>query len=313
MGMGLPKVMGVQGRYTHIAPVRWCCARAPSEPTGRVVSPSAGMSTGGGYALLRTGDGRRIERFGRRVVDRPVPGGSRATPAATDGADLRYRPMVGWAGPRDPWLVEWDGLTLELRATDTGQVGLFPEHAAMWPWLTERVTQRGAASVLNLFAYTGATTLHLARLGASVTHVDASRPTVAWARRNAELSGLAMAPTRWIVDDAETFVAREVRRGNRYDGIVLDPPTYGHGPRGRAWRLDEGLERLLGTCTPLVRTPGSFVLLTAHTPGWDESRLQAALARTFGAGRSECGRLAVDAEDGSTLALGGWARMIIEP
>jgi len=121
-----------------------------------------------------------------------------------------------------------DGVTLELRPTAAGQVGFFPEHPLAWPWLREQVADRPASEVLHLFAHTGATTLALAAVGAKVTHVDASRPAVVWARRNAELSRLADRPVRWIVDDALTYVRREERRGRRYAGIVLDPPTFGH-------------------------------------------------------------------------------------
>src|SRR5436190_5515199 len=154
-------------------------------------------------------------------------------------ADLRWDRETGWLGDasaRRPWTIELDGLTLELRPTIAGQVGLFPEHASMLPWLracVERVPDRGgdradATDVLNLFAATGHTTLSLAAGGASVVHIDASRPTVAWARRNAERSGLADAAIRWIVDDLRVFAEREVRRGRRYAGVVLDPPSYGH-------------------------------------------------------------------------------------
>ncbi len=232
----------------------------------------------GGYALLDIGGGARLERFGDRVTDRPAPtaNGERTDPAPWRTAHLRYDRDRGWSGDpgsMTPWTVDLDGITLELRPTDAGQVGLFPEHQAMLPWLRGRVAARSpgeAPAVLHLFAYTGLGTLAMAAAGAAVVHVDASRPTVAWARRNAELAGLAARPVRWIVDDALAFTEREVRRGHRYAGIVLDPPSYGHGPGTRPWRLEDDLPRLLAACARILGEDG-FMLLTAHSLGFDDS------------------------------------------
>lgn len=267
------------------------------------------------HELLDAGDGRRLERFGARVVDRPAPVATEPCrrPDAWDEADLQFERQRGWesrGAPPEPWTVETEGLTLELRPTEAGQVGWFPEHAALWPWLRGAVADRPAAEVLHLFGYTGATTLAVARAGARVTHVDASRPAVAWARRNAELSGMANAPVRWIVDDAETFVRREARRRRQYGGIVLDPPSYGHGLRGARWELESGLGPLL-EITLAVAEPGAFVMVTAHTPGWDGARLLDALERTAGrrAARLEAGDLRLDARSGAALLLGAFARL----
>ena len=221
---------------------------------------------------------------------------------------MAFEPGRGWTGEGGPWIVGVAGLQVELRPTPTGQVGLFPEQAPSWDWLRGRVTP--GMDVLNLFAYTGAATLVAARAGASVVHVDASRPTVAWARHNAELSGLANRPIRWIVDDAAAFVAREVRRGRRYDGVVLDPPSYGHGPGSRAWRLEDDLAPLLEGCAELTGGPDGFVLLTAHTPGFGPERLAEELARATGVPPSaiERGALRLTAPTGATLELGAFAR-----
>ena len=199
-----------------------------------------------------------------------------------------------------PWPIEIDGVTLELRPTDAGQVGLFPEHAAMLPWLRRQVAARNevgeAPAVLHLFAYTGLVTLAMAAAGARVTHVDAARPTVGWARHNAALSGLADRPIRWIVDDATAFTGREVRRGRRYAGVVLDPPSYGHGPGAGAWRIGDDLAPLLEAIAGLL-VPDGFLLLTAHTPelgagaaGW--GRRPAALGRPIAS--IEAGDLELD-------------------
>ena len=185
-----------------------------------------------------------------------------------------------------------DGFTFELRPTESGQVGFFGDQLENWQWLRGSLAAAAAGvgagprdpapdgsplNILNLFAYTGATTLVAARAGATVSHVDSSRPAVGWARRNAALSGLEPAPIRWIVDDAVGFAAREVRRVRRYDGIILDPPTYGHGRDGRRWELGEGLRQLLDTALALTQRRPTFVLLTAHSEGLEPADLHAAL------------------------------------
>jgi 23S rRNA (cytosine1962-C5)-methyltransferase len=277
----------------------------------------------GGYALLDVGGGARLERFGARVTDRPHPGalGARGDPAAWREADLRFDRDRGWSGDADiaePWAIEVDGLTLELRATEAGQVGLFPEHAAMLTWLRDRVAERVPAeagpaaeppTVLHLFGYTGLVTLALAAAGASVVHVDASKPTVGWARRNAERSSLTDRPVRWIVDDAVAFTEREIRRGRRYAGIVLDPPSYGHGPGSGAWRIEDDLPALLAATGGLL-DPDGFILLTAHTAGFDEDRLADEIGRALRrpASAIEAGPLELATTDGRTLALGAFAR-----
>jgi 23S rRNA (cytosine1962-C5)-methyltransferase len=272
----------------------------------------ADHSTVDDYELLDAGGGMRLERFGSRIVARPHPGadGPRRDAGAWRSATLTYESGRGWTGPDtgDRWQIGMDGLTVELRQTDTGQVGLFPEQQDSWAWLRKRAAQDMA--VLNLFAYSGLATLVAAAEGASVVHVDASRPTVAWARRNAELSGLAGRPVRWIVDDAKGFVARELRRGRRYDGIVLDPPSYGHGPRGRGWRLEDDLAPLLRQVAELVDAPTGFVLLTAHTPGFGPEQLAAELAVPFDLADADIdrGALNVRARSGVTLELGAFAR-----
>jgi 23S rRNA (cytosine1962-C5)-methyltransferase len=274
-----------------------------------------GVTIDDGYALIDAGEGRRLERFGSRVVDRPAPsvlGLPRlADREAWAGADLRFDREERWTnGRQGPWTVTIDGLTLELRPTAAGQLGLFPEHMLAWPWLRERLAARPEAEVLHLFAYTGASTLALAAAGARVTHVDASRPAVAWARRNAELSGLVDHPVRWIVEDALAYVRREERRGRRYAGIVLDPPSFGHGPSGTRWELNDALPVLLAACAG-VAEPDAFVLLTAHTPDLTPGDLAASLETAFGIpAELESGDVELVAESGAILPLGIAARMI---
>ena len=272
-----------------------------------------------GYELIDAGDGRRLERFGERVADRPAPGAiePRHEPASWPDTDLRFDRAGGWTGASaavEPWTIPFEGLTFELRPTDAGQVGLFPEQATNWRWMRERLVERGddrqAATVLHLFAYTGGATLMAAAAGASVIHVDAARSAIGWAKRNAELSGVAGRPIRWIVDDAEAFVRREARRGHRYAGIVLDPPSYGHGKGGRTWRLDDRLDELLASCRE-VATDDAFVVLTAHTEGIDGAALGERLGRAFGPNRPiETLELRLTATSGASLWLGSCARMM---
>jgi 23S rRNA (cytosine1962-C5)-methyltransferase len=222
--------------------------------------------------------------------------------------------------------VDVRGLALELRATASGGVGLYPEHAANLGWLEARIRERLAApaptgagagadgpataegppSVLNLFAHTGLATLAAARAGAAVAHVDAARASVAWARRNATLSDLDGRPIRWLVDDALAFVEREGRRGRRYAGFVIDPPSFGRAAGGR-WSVREDLRALLDACGD-VSAEDAFVLLTAHTTGLDPEPLLAEVARAFGRrpGEATAHRLALTGESGAILEL-GWA------
>jgi len=277
-----------------------------------MTTPSGPRSTD--HELVDCGDGRRLDRFGSRVVDRPAPGataGRKGASAEWAAADLQFDRDRGWSGADlGPWTIDVDGLTLELRPTSAGQVGLFPEHLEFWPWLRDAVGDREGPTVLHLFASTGATTLALARAGAQVTHVDGSRPAVAWARRNAELSSLTGLPIRWIVDDALSFARREARRGRRYDGVVLDPPSYGHGPGGGRWELRNALPDLLDAVAA-VATDDAFVLLTAHTSGLEPDDLGEALDDAFhGAATIATEHLAMTATSGAVLPLGVAARMI---
>jgi 23S rRNA (cytosine1962-C5)-methyltransferase len=235
------------------------------------------------YALLDFGDGRKLERFGQFILDRPCPateGGRRADPQTWSKATARFEltgeQRGGQRGQWSPtgalpesWTIAIDTLRFEIKPTDFGHVGLFPEQIANWRWIAEQITKAAQSNarpkVLNLFAYTGGSTLAAAAAGAEVVHVDSSRAAVAWARRNAELSGLSAAPIRWIVEDAPRFVRRELARGNRYDAVILDPPSYGHGPAGEAWKLENDLPALLSNCLALPAGRPNFILLTCHT------------------------------------------------
>jgi 23S rRNA (cytosine1962-C5)-methyltransferase len=283
------------------------------------------MEDAPGYELIDIGEQRRLERFGPWSLDRPAPtegGFPRREPAAWTDADARFE--LGDDGPgrwvtiapevETPWTVSVGDLAFEIRLARSGQLGCFPEQASTWSWIAERIAGSALGrplEVLDLFAHTGGSTLAAARAGARVVHVDAARPALAWARRNAELNGLTEAPIRWIADDAASFTRREARRGRRYDGIVLDPPSFGHGPDGRPWQLAGDLPDLLEACAAVLADDAGFVVLSAHTPGFDDERLGSLLADAlmgFPGGAIETDRLEIESRTGRQLGLGSVAR-----
>jgi 23S rRNA (cytosine1962-C5)-methyltransferase len=236
------------------------------------------------YELLDFGGGRKLERFGAVMLDRPAPATSdvrrfrpelwsQATARFDVMGDQRHGERGKWI-PADAlpaqWTVAFGALRFELKPNDFGHVGVFPEQTANWKWLARRIraaaTEIPRLKVLNLFAHTGGSTLAAAMAGAEVVHVDSARNVVAWARRNAELSSLAAAPIRWIVEDAPQFVRRELKRGNHYDAVILDPPSFGHGPAGETWKLEDDLAALLSDCAEVTAGRRQFILLTCHTP-----------------------------------------------
>jgi len=230
------------------------------------------------YALLDSGNGRKLERYGPYTVVRPEPQCMWAPrdPAAFDSADAVFDPTdedeAGrwrFAGnPIDTFPLAWREVRFTSRFTPFRHLAFFPEQAANWEWMHGRIEAAAKTGrrprILNLFGYTGVASLAAAAAGAEVTHVDASKKSVAWARENAEQSGLAQHPIRWIVEDARKYVAREVRRGSKYDGIILDPPKYGRGPTGEVWRLFEDLPGLLTDCAALLADEADFLLLNAY-------------------------------------------------
>src|SRR5487761_41777 len=273
------------------------------------------------YQLVDFGAGRKLERFATQLLDRPSPaatGAPTAAPQIWREAAARYERSTGdrgaWragGGPALPsqWTIRHGAIVLELGATPFGHLGVFPEQAANWDWIAKQAAAaERRLKVLNLFAYTGASTLAAAAAGAEVVHVDAARNSVAWARRNAGLSGLSSAPVRWIQEDALTFVRRELKRGNRYDAVILDPPSYGHGAKGGTWKLADGLPALLAGCARLTSPDRSFLLLTCHTPGYGPHELRGLLAEALGESDIECGPMELTTPTGSVLPSGALAR-----
>ncbi len=228
------------------------------------------------YELLDLGAGRKLERFGPYTIDRPSPAAATAKRGAAElweQADARFERQAGqrgrWTFRRQiaaTWPIQFGPMKLGLRFSDFGQVGIFAEQAANWDWIAAQVGANDEPMrVLNLFGYTGASSLAAAAVGAEVTHVDAARNVVAWARRNAATSHMEQAPIRWIAEDALTFMRRELKRRRQYDAVILDPPAYGHGPKGQEWKLADQLGELLELCLELMGNGGRFLLLTAHS------------------------------------------------
>lgn len=231
-----------------------------------------------GYALLDSGNGRKLERFGKVVLDRPElqaiwqPALSRevwARAHAVFSASGEDEEKGRWRLDKpvpEQWLVETEDVTMACRLQGLWHVGLFPEQRPHWQWLRAHIkgVSEPRARVLNLFGYTGAASLIAARDGAEVTHVDASKKAVQWAKDNQVLSGLKDAPIRWMVDDAAKFVAREVRRGRVYDVIVIDPPKFGRGPDGEVWDLFTSLPPLLRDCAKLLAPQNAAIIFTSY-------------------------------------------------
>jgi 23S rRNA (cytosine1962-C5)-methyltransferase len=225
------------------------------------------------FALLDSGHGRKLEQYGPHRFIRPEPQ-AMWTPRTSDWrADAEFVPGSDEDGggrwqfdrpvAREGWELGWNDVRFTASCTPFRHLGFFPDMAPVWDWMGERLAGKPDAQTLNLFGYTGVGTLALSNYG-PVTHVDASKKSVAQARANAQLSGMAERPVRWIIDDAAKFTAREVRRGRRYDGIILDPPKFGRGPDGEVWRLEESLPGLVRDCAQLLDADSRFLFLTVY-------------------------------------------------
>ena len=238
------------------------------------------------YELLDSGEGKKLERFGEYVLVRAEPQAkwAAALPAArwyaADGEYVKARnvPRGEWKFRKpipERWAMRRGDLKFWVQAAPSGHVGVFPDQACHWDWIAE-VTSRAArpVKVLCLFGHTGLATLAAAAAGTEVTHVDASRKAVAWARENQSLSGRSESPIRWIVEDALTFVRREARRGNLYDAMVIDPPKFGRGPAGEMWKLEESLPELLGACAKVLSASPTFILLNVYTTVLTRGRIE---------------------------------------
>ena len=267
------------------------------------------------YALLDCSGGERLERWGEQILIRPDPQVIWNTPRTDprwERADARYRRSRSGGGSWDKrdvpesWTVRYGALTFRVRPMNFKHTGLFPEQAVNWDYIMEKIAAAGReVSVLNLFGYTGAATVAAAKAGARVCHVDAAKGMVAWGKENAECSGAADRPIRWIVDDCARFVEREIRRGRRYDALIMDPPSYGRGPGGEVWKLEQNLWDFLCLTANVLSPEPLFVLINSYTTGLSASAVGYCAERVFTkkfGGHSERRELGLPVE-GSGLAL----------
>lgn len=226
------------------------------------------------FSLLDSGAFEKIERFGDIVMIRPEPQAlwAKENEEAWKNAHLEYKRQGRdgeWTIKQkvpESWNIHWEDLVFRIRPTSFKHTGLFPEQSSNWTWIRSNIEP--SMKVLNLFGYTGAATLVAASVGAEVTHVDASKPVVNWGKENAELSNLHDRSIRWMVDDAQKFVAREIRRGNQYDAIFMDPPAFGRGPEGELWQFEDHLPVLLETCVKLLKPESGRLLVNAYSLGF---------------------------------------------
>lgn len=274
------------------------------------------------YEVLDTSGGEKLERWGKYVLVRPDPQVIWNTPKDDPlwrKYDARYaRSSTGggkWANLRLPehWQVKYRELTFNVKPMNFKHTGVFPEQAANWNFIMETIRGAGRPiNALNLFAYTGGATLACAAAGASVCHVDAAKGMVAWAKENAKSSGLEDRPIRWIVDDCAKFVEREIRRGRRYDAIIMDPPSYGRGPSGEIWKLEENLWPFVQLVSQVLSDKPLFVIINSYTTGLAPSVvgyiMDSIFTKRFG-GHSECGELGLPVKDsGLVLPCGSTGR-----
>ena len=273
------------------------------------------------YELLDSGHGRKLERFGKVILDRPCAQAvwSPQQERIWKQADAYFTRKQGleWRGREqlpDSWVASVNSIRMKLSTTDFGHLGVFPETRSMWDWITKTIRRETAQrekqlNFLNLFAYSGGATLAGAKGGASCCHVDASKGMVQWARENARLNNLEDHPIRWIVDDVNKFLQREIRRGRRYDAVLLDPPSFGRGKGGELYKIEHALLETLELVKKVLSEHPCFVYLTSHTPGFSPNVLKNLIHQLLGQGVVECGEmLLTGSPETYPVPSGTWAR-----
>jgi 23S rRNA (cytosine1962-C5)-methyltransferase len=272
------------------------------------------------YELLDSGNGRKLERFGSVILSRPCAQAvwQPRLPELWDSANASFDRKEGlnWHGRErlpEEWVITVRGVRMRLSTTDFGHLGIFPETLDMWEWIAGRVREAAqggtAPRFLNLFAYSGGATLAAAAAGAACCHLDASKGMVEWAKANAALNGLEGPNLRFIVDDVSAFLRREVRRGRKYDCVLLDPPSFGRGKRGELYKVEKNVQETLDLVRQVLSDTPLFVLLTSHTPGFSPIVLRNLLKQTFGTGALECGEMLLRGGKGVLdLPSGTWGR-----
>lgn len=237
------------------------------------------------YELIDSGNGEKLERFGKVILSRPDPQvlWQKNDPSLwkqSQGSFSRTEGKGSWTLDKslpDRWQISMGQLQFWIKPTPFKHVGIFPEQSSNWQWLRDQISDRvgegpatsqSAPEILNIFAYTGGATLACAQAGAKVVHVDGSKSAMSWARENAEISGLDKKPIRWILDDARDFIRRELKRGRKYDGIIMDPPAFGHGPNNELWKIEEHLPVLIDECLSLLSATPIFFLMNGYSAGY---------------------------------------------
>ncbi|MCL2188485.1 MAG: class I SAM-dependent methyltransferase [Defluviitaleaceae bacterium] len=276
------------------------------------------------YTLIDSGNGEKLERWGNVTVIRPDP--QAIWPRSKDvdwHADMLYHRSKSGGGHWEmlrggipaAWEIGYDNLRFHIRPTGFKHMGLFPEQAVNWRWMQDKIRSamnaKPSVKVLNLFAYTGGASVACLRAGAQVTHIDAAKGMNQWARDNAALSGLGNAPFRVLTDDVMKFVAREIRRGNRYDAIVMDPPVFGRGPNNEMWKLEEKLFELVTNCYRLLSDNPLFMLINAYTAGYSPAVYGNVFSAVIPPARGEIttGEVGLQAQSGPILPCGMYARV----
>ena len=277
------------------------------------------------YEVLDTSSGEKCERWGDYILVRPDPQVIWNTPhnhSAWKKKNGHYHRSSKGGGEweffhlPEEWSIHYRELTFRLKPFSFKHTGLFPEQAVNWDWCADKIKQAGRnVKVLNLFAYTGGATLSAAAAGAAVTHVDASKGMVGWAKENASASGLTEAPIRWLVDDCVKFVEREIRRGNTYDGIIMDPPSYGRGPKGEIWKIEDSILPFIELCTKILAKDAVFFLINSYTTGLQPAVLSymmnTAITQKWG-GRVEASEIGLPVTESGLIlpcgASGRWCR-----
>ncbi len=261
------------------------------------------------YEFLDSGNGKKLERFGKYNFVRPSAQALWAPKKSWDKINATFTREGGWnAKFPSSWQVTLENITFKVSPTEFGHLGLFPEHHIHWKWVRENVSKE--MNILNLFAYSGGMTLAAAQTGAKVCHLDSAKGMVAWGRENAALNGLDKAPIRWIVDDAIKFLKRELKRGTKYDGIILDPPSFGRGSQGQVFKIERDLKELLLLCKGVLSKNAKFLLLTSHTPGLTPM-IQKNLLKELFNGHVESGETLLEGENTYPLPCGTYARWYV--
>ena len=271
------------------------------------------------YELIDSGEGEKLERYGRFIFSRPDPQAlwpklNLAAWKKVDGEFKRSAESAEWKIKREVpgrWQINLAGLDFWIKPTTFKHLGIFPEQVGNWEWIKNLVSRaKRQVSVINLFGYTGGATLAAASSGAEVCHLDGSKVAITWARDNAALSKLDKKPIRWILEDAVKFVKREIKRGHRYDGIVLDPPAFGHGPGGELWKIEDNFLELIDLCFELLSDKPLFFLINGYASGYSATAYKNNLLpilKKFG-GELEAGELTIEEASGRLLPCGIFAR-----